>query len=61
MGTVVRAQLKPDPDETASGRETLPKEMAEAYKDISNVAEVVHKVGISKKVARLRPIGVIKG
>ena len=45
MGTVVRAQLKPDPAETASGSETLAEEMAEAYKDISNVVEVVYKVG----------------
>jgi len=45
----------------SAGRETLAEEMSEAYKDISNVVEVVHKAGISKKVARLRPIGVIKG
>ncbi len=45
----------------ATGRETLAEEMSEAYKDISNVVEAVHKAGISRKVARLRPIGVIKG
>jgi tRNA-splicing ligase RtcB len=45
----------------SAGRETLAEEMSEAYKDISNVVDVVHKAGISKKVARLRPIGVIKG
>ncbi len=45
----------------SSGRETLAEEMPEAYKDISNVVEVVHKSGLSKKVAKLRPIGVIKG
>ena len=45
----------------SAGRETLAEEMSEAYKDISNVVEVVHKAGISKKVARLRPLGVIKG
>jgi len=45
----------------ATGRGTLAEEMSEAYKDISNVVEVVHKAGISRKVARLRPIGVIKG
>jgi tRNA-splicing ligase RtcB len=45
----------------SAGRETLAEEMSEAYKDISNVVEVVHRAGISKKVARLRPIGVIKG
>jgi tRNA-splicing ligase RtcB len=45
----------------SSGRETLAEEMPEAYKDISNVVDVVHNAGISKKVVRLRPIGVIKG
>ncbi|MEW6584725.1 MAG: RtcB family protein [Nitrospirota bacterium] len=45
----------------SAGRETLAEEMSEAYKDISNVVDVVHRAGISKKVARLRPIGVIKG
>jgi len=45
----------------ATGRGTLAEEMSEAYKDISKVVEVVHNAGISKKVARLRPIVVIKG
>lgn len=45
----------------SAGRETLAEEMPEAYKDISNVVDVVHNAGISKKVARLRPMGVIKG
>lgn len=45
----------------SAGRETLAEEMSDAYKDISNVVDVVHKAGISKKVARLKPIGVIKG
>jgi tRNA-splicing ligase RtcB len=44
-----------------TGRETLKEEIPEAYKDISEVAEVVHGAGISRKVARLRPIGVVKG
>lgn len=45
----------------SAGRETLAEEMSEAYKDISKVVDVVHRAGISKKVARLRPMGVIKG
>jgi len=45
----------------SAGRETLAEEMSEAYKDISNVVDVVHKAGISRKVARLRPMGVVKG
>jgi tRNA-splicing ligase RtcB len=45
----------------SAGRETLAEEMSEAYKDIANVVDVVHKAGISRKVARLRPMGVVKG
>jgi tRNA-splicing ligase RtcB len=45
----------------SAGRETLAEEMSEAYKDVSDVVEVVHCAGISTKVARLKPIGVIKG
>lgn len=45
----------------SAGRETLAEEMPEAYKDISNVVDVVHRAGISRKVAKLRPMGVIKG
>jgi tRNA-splicing ligase RtcB len=39
----------------------LAEEQPEAYKDVSMVVNVVHKVGLASKVARLRPIGVIKG
>jgi tRNA-splicing ligase RtcB len=45
----------------SAGRETLAEEMSEAYKDIANVVDVVHNAGISKKVVRLRPMGVVKG
>jgi tRNA-splicing ligase RtcB len=45
----------------SAGREILAEEMSEAYKDISSVVDVVHRAGISKKVARLRPMGVVKG
>lgn len=45
----------------SAGRETLAEEMSEAYKDINNVVEVVANAKISKKVAKLRPIGVVKG
>jgi len=44
-----------------TGRSTLAEEMPDAYKDISEVIEVVHGAGISSKVARLRPMAVIKG
>jgi tRNA-splicing ligase RtcB len=45
----------------AAGRATVAEEMPEAYKDISSVVDVVHSAGLSKKVAKLRPLGVIKG
>jgi tRNA-splicing ligase RtcB (3'-phosphate/5'-hydroxy nucleic acid ligase) len=45
----------------ATGRDALSEEMPEAYKDVKDVVEVVHRFGISTRVARLRPIGVIKG
>ncbi|MGE0086368.1 MAG: RtcB family protein [Desulfococcaceae bacterium] len=44
-----------------TGRATLAEEMPDAYKDISQVIDVVHGAGISKKVAKLRPMAVIKG
>jgi tRNA-splicing ligase RtcB len=45
----------------AHGRDSIAEEMPEAYKDVTDVVDVVAQAGLSKKVARLRPIGVIKG
>ena len=45
----------------ATGRDALEEEMSEAYKDVKDVVHVVERFGISRKVAKLRPIGVIKG
>ena len=45
----------------SAGKATLREEIPEAYKDVSQVVDVVSGAGISKKVARLRPMGVIKG
>jgi len=39
----------------------LAEEAPEAYKDVDRVVEVVHGAGIAKKVAKLKPIAVIKG
>jgi len=39
----------------------LTEENPNAYKDVSLVVEVVHQAGIAKKVAKLVPIGVMKG
>jgi tRNA-splicing ligase RtcB len=44
-----------------SGKSTLAEEMPEAYKDVSAVVEAVEGSGISRIVAKLRPIAVIKG
>ena len=44
-----------------TGRSTLAEEMPDAYKDISKVVGVVHGAGLSRKVARLRPMAVVKG
>ncbi|HEY87705.1 MAG TPA: RtcB family protein [Dehalococcoidia bacterium] len=40
---------------------SLAEEASEAYKDVTEVVDVTHKAGISHKVARARPLGVIKG
>ncbi len=42
-------------------KEGVVEETPEAYKDVDAVADVSHRVGIATKVARLVPIGVIKG
>jgi len=39
----------------------LAEEVPEAYKDVHLVVDVVHRAGLSKKVARLRPVAVVKG
>jgi len=45
----------------ARSKATLAEEMSNAYKDVSEVVDVMDKSGISGKVARMRPLGVIKG
>ena len=45
----------------ARSREGLAEEQPKAYKDVDVVVDVVHRAGLSTKVARLRPLGVIKG
>ena len=43
------------------GRNGIAEEQPAAYKDVNDVVNVVHQAGIAKRVARMRPIGVIKG
>jgi len=45
----------------AASRETLAEETPEAYKDVSQVVHVVHNAGISTLVAKIVPLGSIKG
>ncbi len=39
----------------------LPEEASAAYKDVNEVVEVTERAGISRKIVRTTPIGVIKG
>jgi tRNA-splicing ligase RtcB len=50
-GIIVRAQ----------NRRLLAEEASEAYKDVATVMDVVERAGLSRTVARLRPLAVIKG
>ncbi len=45
----------------AASREVLNEEVPDAYKDVDQVVEVCHRSGIARKVARMRPLGVVKG
>jgi tRNA-splicing ligase RtcB len=45
----------------AQSRKGLAEEQPKAYKNVDDVVDVVHAAGLSHKVARMRPIGVIKG
>jgi tRNA-splicing ligase RtcB (3'-phosphate/5'-hydroxy nucleic acid ligase) len=51
QGIIVRAET----------RDGISEEIPEAYKDVNAVIDVVHNAGLAKRVARLKPIGVIKG
>ncbi len=39
----------------------LAEEMPQAYKNVTKVVEVMEAAGVTKRVARLRPLAVIKG
>jgi tRNA-splicing ligase RtcB len=45
----------------AKGWSTMAEEMPFAYKDVDAVVSVMHEAGITRKVARVKPIAVIKG
>jgi tRNA-splicing ligase RtcB len=45
----------------AESMASLAEEAPQAYKDVSEVVDITQKTGISRKVVRTKPIGVIKG
>ncbi len=45
----------------AASREVLREEVPDAYKDVDKVVDVCSRAGICRKVARMKPLGVVKG
>ncbi|ACM23410.1 MULTISPECIES: RtcB family protein [Thermotoga] len=45
----------------SKSKKTLVEEAPEAYKDVDRVVHIVHEIGISRKIARMVPLGVVKG
>jgi tRNA-splicing ligase RtcB len=45
----------------AKDRRTLAEEMPEAYKNVADVVDVMHRAGFVRRVAEIKPVGVIKG
>lgn len=45
----------------AASMSSLAEEASEAYKDVTEVVNITHKAGISRKVVKARPMGVVKG
>jgi tRNA-splicing ligase RtcB len=61
-GNELKARMKRLGIVVASGSmKGLVEEAPEAYKDVDAVVDVVHRAGIATKVARLRPVAVVKG
>jgi tRNA-splicing ligase RtcB len=61
-GSDLRRQLEAQGIEVRCGSaKGLAEEAPFAYKDVDRVVDVVDRVGIARKVARLVPIGVVKG
>jgi tRNA-splicing ligase RtcB len=61
-GSDLRRQLEADGIAVRAGSMAgLAEEAPAAYKDVDAVVDVVHQIGIARKVARFRPLGVMKG
>ncbi|HSL91344.1 MAG TPA: RtcB family protein [Candidatus Limnocylindrales bacterium] len=59
--SIVREMEKRGVLVACASMKTLAEEIPEAYKDVSAVVDVVHDAGIARKVARLKPLAVVKG
>jgi tRNA-splicing ligase RtcB len=58
----VRAQLQRDGIYLKSkSNRGVAEEAPGVYKDVDAVVKIAHNSGIARKVARLRPLGVVKG
>ena len=61
-GSELRERLEAQGIQVRAGSMSgLAEEAPEAYKDIDRVVEVVHQAGLARKVAKLRPLAVMKG
>jgi len=61
-GEEIKKEMNESGIEVKAGSwKSLAEEAPEAYKDIDEVVRVVDELGISKKVARLKPLAVVKG
>lgn len=58
---VRQALLKDGIYARSASRSALAEEAPEAYKNVNEIVEICQRAGISKQVARLRPLGVVKG
>lgn len=62
QGHELKARLEAQGITVRAGKtSTLAEEAPEAYKDVNKVVEICHQAGLSHKVAKLRPLGVVKG
>lgn len=61
-GSVLKEELEKEGISIRAGSMSgLAEEAPQAYKDVEEVVSVVHELGIARKIARLKPVGVIKG
>lgn len=58
---VIRRLLEKGIYVKASTRKVVAEEAPDAYKDVDNVVNTTHGAGISIKIAKMRPLGVVKG